>query len=460
VTSVSAPPAPPPALVDALEDVRGWTLDVLGRVVAVPSATDAASDLADVLAPLLEELGMVTERVPCAPDDWRGHPDHSPPPTPPPGAHDGVIGRPAGHPPGAPGLLLFAHTDTEPVHPGWTGDPLRLRVEDGRATGLGVADDAAGVVAILAALRAVRAAGLRPVRPPVVLLAPGKQGGAIGTLPGVVAAGGAGARGVATKGAAGGVAAAVYCHPAESGRGLADLKVASRGIVRLRVTVPGATPPPREERTPVSADPREGRNPLTRAARIATAVAGWDDGHDGSSGARDVGLRDDGSSGARDVGLRGEDRVWAVLRVDGGGAPFEVPASAVLEVACWSVADGPDDVLAAFRARCAALDADPWERAHLVTVEAIGLRAWPASCAGSALADRAARTVAAVTGTAPEPYAWHSASDIRFPMRCLGVPAVGLGPLAGGFYGPDEWVDLASLYRTVEVLARLLLDVP
>lgn len=427
--------APPPVLAEALDEGRPWLLDVLGRVVATPSATDGVSSLADVLAPLLEELGMVTERVPCAPDDWVGHPDHSPPATPPQGRHDGVIGRPAGAPPDEPALLLFAHTDTEPVHPGWTGDPLRLRVEDGRATGLGVADDAAGVVAILAALRAVRAAGLRPARPTVVLLAPGKQGGAIGTLPGVVAAG------------ACDIAAAVYSHPAESGRGLADLKVASRGITRLRVTVPGATPEPREERTPVSADPREGRNPLERAARIATAVAGWDDGRDGSSGARDVGLPDN-------------DRVWAVLRAEGGGAPFEVPASAVLEVACWSVADGPDDVLAVFRARCAALDAGPWERAHPAVSEVVGLRAWPASCAGSAWSHRAARTIAAVTGVPPEPYSWHSASDIRFPMRCLGVPAVGLGPLAGGFYGSDEWVDLASLDETVEVLARLLLDMP
>lgn len=424
--SAVSPSAAPSRLAAALDEVRPWTFDVLGRVVATPSATDAPSDLADVLVPLLGELGMATERVACAPDDWRDHPDHSPPATPPPGPHDGVIGRPEADRHDEPALLLFAHTDTEPVHPGWTGDPLRLRVEDGRATGLGVADDAAGVVAILAALRAVRAAGLRPARPPVVLLAPGKQGGALGTLPGVIAAGGARGR----------IAAAVYCHPAESGRGLADLKVASRGITRLRVTVPGATPTPHEERTPVSADPREGHNPLTRVARITAAVAGWD-------------------NGAPDA-----HRVWAVLRAEGGGAPFEVPASAVLEVACWSVTGGPDDVLAAFRARCTTLDADPWERAHPVTVEAVGLRAWPASCAGSALADRAAQTVEAVTGTAPEPYGWHSASDIRFPMRCLGVPAVGLGPLAGGFYGPDEWVDLASLDRTVEVLARFLLDAP
>jgi acetylornithine deacetylase/succinyl-diaminopimelate desuccinylase-like protein len=38
----------------------------------------------------------------------------------------------------------------------------------------------------------------------------------------------------------------------------------------------------------------------------------------------------------------------------------------------------------------------------------------------------------------------------------MGVPAVGFGPLAGGFYGPDEWVDLASLHATTEALVRLV----
>jgi acetylornithine deacetylase len=405
-------------LAAALHEVRPWTLDVLGRLVACPSATDAGSDLAEVLAPLLEELGLVPERLPCAPEAWRDHPDYSPPEAPPRAPHDGLLAR-AREEAGPPGLLLFAHTDTEPVHPARAGDPLRLAVVDGRASGLGVADDKAGVVAILAALRALRLAGARPARPPVVLLAPGKQGGALGTLPGVLAAGD--------------VAAAVYCHPAESGHGLAHLKVASRGIARLRVEVPGATPPPLEERTPVSADPRRGRNPLTRAARITSAVAAWDDG---------------------------EERIWAVLRAEGGGAPFEVPSTFLLEVACWFTAGTPEDVLAAFRDRVAALDAGPWERDHPVRADLVGLRAGPATCAGSAFARRVAGAVAAVAGAPPEPYGWHSASDIRFPLRCLGVPAVGLGPLAGGFYGPGEWVDVASLHATVEVLARLLREAP
>ncbi len=85
-----------------------------------------------------------------------------------------------------------------------------------------------------------------------------------------------------------------------------------------------------------------------------------------------------------------------------------------------------------------------------------GVRANPASCAGSAFARAALATMAGVTGRPTEPYGWHSASDIRFPMRLLGVPAIGFGALAGGFYGAQEWVDVPSMRATTEALARIL----
>jgi acetylornithine deacetylase/succinyl-diaminopimelate desuccinylase-like protein len=58
-----------------------------------------------------------------------------------------------------------------------------------------------------------------------------------------------------------------------------------------------------------------------------------------------------------------------------------------------------------------------------------------------------------VTGTAPAPYTGHYAGDIRYPIRLSGVPAFGIGSVAGGFYGPDEWVDLDDLVRLTAVVA-------
>ena len=38
-------------------------------------------------------------------------------------------------------------------------------------------------------------------------------------------------------------------------------------------------------------------------------------------------------------------------------------------------------------------------------------------------------------------YPAHVASDIGFSIRYLDAATVGLGALAGNFYGPNEWVD-------------------
>lgn len=41
-------------------------------------------------------------------------------------------------------------------------------------------------------------------------------------------------------------------------------------------------------------------------------------------------------------------------------------------------------------------------------------------------------------------------------MRLLGVPAIGFGALAGGFYGAQEWVDVPSMRAATEAMARIL----
>lgn len=128
---------------DAVDAVLPSVVDDLAALVAIPSVSalpthaghvqqSAEWVVAQIRALGCDDVRIVTE-----------------------GGQPAVIARFPG-PAGAPTVCLYAHHDVQPTGDValWTSDPFAVREADGRLFGRGVADDKAGVMVHLAALRA------------------------------------------------------------------------------------------------------------------------------------------------------------------------------------------------------------------------------------------------------------------------------------------------------------------
>ncbi|HEY0403485.1 MAG TPA: M20/M25/M40 family metallo-hydrolase, partial [Blastococcus sp.] len=169
-------------VLDAVDEE--WVVDRLCRFIAVPSigGTPAESEVQHLLAGWLEELG-------CDVDTWQI--DLAAAATEPdaPGQEVvrteawGVAGTVRAAEDGVPALVLSGHTDVVP--PGdlslWAGDPFVPRLGAGAIHARGACDMKAGVISSLAALEAVRTAGVRLVRPVALHGVVGEEDGGLGT---------------------------------------------------------------------------------------------------------------------------------------------------------------------------------------------------------------------------------------------------------------------------------------
>ncbi len=396
------------------EGARDELFALLGALVAAPSPVgDPAEEAQAVLARWLERRGFDARRTRDAPTALADHPEFSPLPARASGIAVNLRAEPKTARPA--GLAFFAHVDTEPVGDGWTVPPFRLTRVGGRLHGLGAADDKAGLAAAaMAAVLGARHLGAAPA----LLSVHGKGGGARGTLPVFLEPRQR-------------VAGAVYAHPPETGGGLGVLKTASRGVVDIELRVRGWRGPEREIGNPESARLEDGGDALAAALAVVESVRRA--GH------------------AFDIRLG---------RLEGGEAPGLVPLEARARVRVLFDGDlVAADVLAAFREAGtdhAGPDSGSGGRFRF-ELTPCGPSANPAATAwDDPFIRRLREDVARVAAVEPRPYREHLMSDIRFPIRLAGVPAVGIGCRAGGFCGPDEWVDADDLVRLVAVLLAFL----
>ena len=392
------------------EGSRAELRALLESLIGFPSLYgDSAKGVQERLGNYLERNGFAVETTREKRKFVLEHPEFSPPP---PTEDQQAPVNLVATPPEPLRLTFFAHVDTGTPWRPWTVTGPCLPIErDGRMYGLGAADDKGGLAAaaVAAALLARHGSGA-----PRVASVHGKGGGARGTLPVFLRMPEPGD--------------CLYVHPPENGAGLGVLKSASRGVVDVMIRVTGWRGRPREIGTPESIPFEEGGNALEACLRLVKRLR-----------------RNELADCELNLGrvVAGEAAGLTPLRCD---AELRVLFRGTRTV---------DGVLTAIR-RAAKHRAGPGTdsgEAFRFEVTAPGLRANPAATPWKgAFAAGLRAAVGEVAGRQPVEYADHLASDIRFPIRLRGAASLGIGSLAGNFYGPDEWVDLDDLVRLVAVL--------
>ncbi len=178
------------AVLAAADAEHDAAVDLLGRLVAIPSTggSDAEVEIQHVVAEVLHGDGFDVDVWPLDLDALRADPEF-------PGmeverreAYGVVATLPGRAPDLGRSLLVDGHTDVVP--PGdldaWSGDPYELRrvVRDGREllVGRGACDMKAGLVASIAAARALRAAGVRLAGDLTIAPVVGEEDGGLGTF--------------------------------------------------------------------------------------------------------------------------------------------------------------------------------------------------------------------------------------------------------------------------------------
>jgi len=378
----------PAALRRIVEAREPRFLSELERLVNIDCGSytrDGVNQVADFVTDALRELDAEVERVGHEPADG-GHP-----------LGDLVIGRLMGD---GPRVLLIGHMDT--VFDAGTAAERPYRSLDGRATGPGVTDMKAGLLAGLHAIAALHEAGVRPA---ITFVAnPDEEIGSPFSTPVI--------RALAPE------------HDAvlvlECARANGDIVSARKGIADYVLSIAGRA-------AHAGVEPEKGRSAILEAAHQVLALHA----------------------------LNGR---WPTVTVNagvirGGTRPNVVPERCELEVDLRAATVEEFDAAAAEVERLAGAPAV--EGASVSVRRTAGHPPMEKN-------DASARLVALAVGIAGElgfalrDAATGGASDAN-TTAALGIPTIdGLGPVGGDDHSVDEWLDLRSVVPRTTLLALLL----
>lgn len=402
---MSMPSATPPSavesrildLIDRDEIVR-LTTDLVAAPGTNPPGGEAAT--AAVLAAAALAAGLAVEVTEVEPD----RPNVTV-------RLDGADGK---------GLLLLGHTDVVPIGEGWTGQPFGGLQRGGRLHGRGTADMKGGLAAAIAAMSALRRAGV-PLSGPVELAAVIDEEET-----------GKGVRHYLAQADRSGFLGCIVTEPTDL-----QTVVAARGDCYLEIEIIG--------RAAHSGSPAEGSNAIYGAAAVIGEI----------------------QRRHQDAAIAAHPLVgpatWSVGLVRGGTGVSVVPAGCTLVVDRRLLpGESPDEVLAAFRRQIAGLGLDRQGLTLTVsmTMQMPGFETDPAHPFVT-VTDAA---LAAVGGPGLPLGGWPAACDGGQVAAGTGIPVLVLGPgsVAGQAHRPDESVSIDDLLVAARAYAlaalRLLGD--
>ncbi|WP_273566855.1 M20 family metallopeptidase [Maribacter halichondriae] len=406
--------APSTKALKLAEKYRGELLDLLQKLIKVQSIEgESAANAQQIVKDYLSRLPYRIEESGDRPSLYKDHAEYMEPNPAGDGPFVNVVGWPKK--PKEKQYAMFSHIDTHSIEKGWSTDPFEPKLIGNRLYGLGTSDDKGGVAAMLVAAK-ILADTKKPL--PVVMSLHGKGGGSRGSLPIFER----------IRNTDHNIGAVLYVHPAETGRGLEDIKNSVQGIADLQLNMTGWRGTPLEIGSIDSAEWKDGGCALDRSLELLELLK--------ETVFKDVLVN---------IGIiEGGDRI--------GSIADEVTITFRLKFTgkhTWkALVDEAKQAIDAF-----VKSKSNGENSYKANLKSVGYMTNPGAADWEAPESKVLReSITKVTGQAPKAYPNHYAGDIRYPIRLLGVPAYGIGSLGGNFYLPDEWVDIDDLVKLVAVL--------